>query len=86
MNDSGDESDGGAGWASLARQGRMPACHSIVSTPYRSMWAMGSSDDDVKEESVREERGGGGEGVFSWCVITLICSSSYVKHTSSQLE
>jgi hypothetical protein len=47
---------------------------------------MGSSDDEVKEESVREERGGGGEGVFSWCVNTLICSSSYVKHTSSQLE
>jgi hypothetical protein len=103
VNGFGDESNGGEGWVSSARQTRRPACHPTASTPYclqepsdgkgshgcdvgNGCWpGGGSSDDEVTEESVREERGGGREGGFSWRVNTLICTSSYVKHTSSQL-
>ena len=98
MNDSGDESDGGESWASSARQTRRPACHPTAPTLYclqepsngkgshgcnvgSGCWSGGGPSDD----EVTEERGGGVEGVFSWRVNTLICTSSYIKHTSSQL-
>ncbi len=93
MNGFGYKRDGGGVWC--LRHVRAAGLHALRQPTIPKRWQRKSwlrcghhGDNCCWSYRVMMRRWWGrrrGEGVFPWCVNAQICTSSYVKHTSSQL-